>query len=64
MGRVRVAGCGFGWEFLPVGVDVDAFDGAWATAVPPAGVEPFDNFCARRLKGVHEVARGKSPPGP
>lgn len=62
--RVRVAGCGFGWEFLPVGVDVDAFDGAWATAVPPAGVESFNDFRACRLKGVHEVARGKSPPGP
>lgn len=64
MGRVRVAGCDFGWEFLPVGVDVDAFDGSWATAVPPAEVESFNDFCACCLKSVHEVARGKSPPGP
>ncbi|MFE2736921.1 hypothetical protein, partial [Streptomyces sp. NPDC059349] len=38
VGRVRVAGRGFGAEFLPVGMDVDTLDGSWTTAVPSARV--------------------------
>ncbi|WP_327579126.1 reverse transcriptase domain-containing protein [Streptomyces sp. NBC_00145] len=63
VGRVRVTGRGFGAEFLPVGMDVDTLDGSWTTAVPSARVESFDYFCICLLKGVHEAAGGKIPPG-
>ncbi|MFF3160149.1 hypothetical protein, partial [Streptomyces sp. NPDC057910] len=64
VGRVRVAGCGFGAVLPPVGVNVDSFDGAWAAAIPSARVEFFGDFCAYCLKGVREAAGGKMPPGP
>jgi hypothetical protein len=55
-------GC-FGGLFLSVGVDVDAFDGSWAGAVPAGRVESLEDFSAGCVKSVCEALRGKSPPG-
>jgi len=63
VGWIWVTGRGFGAEFLPVSMDVDSFDGSWATAVPSTRVDPFDYFRACCLKTFRQAAGGKIPPG-
>ncbi len=58
-----VLGRGIGAVFCSVGVDVYAFDGAWATAVSSVRVESLKDFRAGCGEGARQAVRGKNPPG-
>jgi hypothetical protein len=63
MRRVRVADCGIGLAFRPVGMDVYSLDNAGAAAVSPGRVKSLKNLNAGRLNRARQMLRGESPPG-
>ena len=63
MRRARMADCGLGLAFRPVGLNVYSFDNTRAAAVSPERVKSLEDLSTGSLKCTREMLRGESPPG-